>query len=120
MISWDDYAIGMRQLTEPLIEVDERLCAPAGHGEVPSVNQNVAWWASTSLCHSCVSEIRMIVTLSAVCLAADGFILMLNCHLQNLAGYPRSQNRDLGPRYRQLPQYVPLLPFATRVHSSFL
>jgi hypothetical protein len=34
----------MRQLTEPLIEVDEFLCAPAVHGEVSSMNQKVAWW----------------------------------------------------------------------------
>ena len=51
---------------------------------------------STSLCNSCVSEIRMMVRLSGFCPAADGFFLMLNCRLQNLASYPRSQNRDLG------------------------
>lgn len=44
MISRDDYAMGMRQFTKPLVKVDELLCAPAVHGEVPSVNQNVACW----------------------------------------------------------------------------
>jgi len=44
MIPRDDHAIGMWQLAKSLIEVEELFCALAVHGEIASMNQNIARW----------------------------------------------------------------------------